>query len=191
MRLPTRSSRQIRRGASRPAARSAARLACCNVMRWLIVVVLAAAGCSSLPPLADTHPSPEQVGEAVLEAVARGDRAALAALALSEQEFRDHVWPSLPAARPKRNLPFSYVWGDLRQKSDGMLRRTLAAYGGRRYQLVGVDFAGRSDYGDYVVHREGTFRVQDAVGETHRIRMSGSMIEKDGAWKVFSYVVDD
>ena len=141
--------------------------------------------------MANTHRSPEQVAEAVLDAVARRDRAALAALALSEQEFRDHAWPSLPAARPERNLPFSYVWGDLRQKSDGMLTRTLVAYGGRRYQLRGVDFEGRSDYGDYIVHREVTFRVRDVGGETGAIRVSGSMIEKDGAWKVFSYVVDE
>ena len=56
----------------------------------------------------------------------RRDRARLDALALSEQEFRDHVWPDLPAARPERNLPFSYVWGDLHQKSNISLARDAA-----------------------------------------------------------------
>ncbi len=57
---------------------------------------------------------------------------ALRDLALNEIEFREQVWPELPAARPERNLPFSYVWGDLRQKSDANLERTLARHGGRR-----------------------------------------------------------
>ena len=80
-----------------------------------------------MPPLANTSASPEALAAAVLDALARGDRARLDALALTEQEFRDHVWPDLPAARPERNLPFSYVWGDLHQKSNLSLAQTLRA----------------------------------------------------------------
>jgi hypothetical protein len=142
-------------------------------------------------PLVDTYQSPQALAAAVLEALVVRDRTELERLALSEQEFRDHVWPSLPAARPERNLPVTYVWGDLHQKSQGALTQVLQTYGGRRYELVGVDFADRTDYGAYRVHREATLRVRDADGAATTIRVCGSMIEKDGAWKVFSYVVDD
>jgi hypothetical protein len=150
----------------------------------------AAAACSRVPPLANTHPSPSSLAEAVLEAVAAGDRAALEALALSETEFRDHVWPQLPAARPERNLPFSYVWGDLRQKSGLSLDQTMSAHGGQRYELIDVRFEGVTTYDTYRVHRRATFRVR-AGSETTDIRVCGSMIEKDGEWKVFSWVVDE
>jgi hypothetical protein len=142
-------------------------------------------------PLVNTYRSPQALAAAVLEALVERDRIELARLALNEQEFRDHVWPSLPAARPERNLPVTYVWGDLHQKSQGALTQILQAYGGRRYELVGVDFSDRTDYGAYKVHREATFRVRNANGASTMIRVCGSMIEKDGAWKVFSYVVDD
>ena len=156
----------------------------------LSLVLLVAAACARTPPLAAAHGSPDALARAVLDAVASGDRVALEALALNESEFREHVWPWLPAAREERNLPFSYVWGDLRQKSSRSLRATLAGHGQHRYELEKVEFEGATDYGPYRVHRQATFVVRGA-GDERAVRLCGSMLEKDGRWKVFSYVVDD
>jgi hypothetical protein len=155
------------------------------------MTVLGAVACNSQPPLANTRGSAEALATAVLDALARRDRTALEALALSEQEFRTYVWPDLPAARPERNLPFSYVWGDLRQKSQVGLTTTLAKHGGRRYELVGVRFGGASTrYSKCEVHRETVLTVRDAEGASQDLRLFGSSVEEDGAWKVFSYVLD-
>jgi hypothetical protein len=156
----------------------------------LVLGVIAASGCSRVPPLANTSASPEALAGAVLDALARTDRVRLDALAVSEQEFRDHVWPDLPAARPERNLPFSYVWGDLHQKSDISLAETLTRYGGKRHTLQGVRFTGESGYPRYVIHRDASFATVDTDGKAQTIRVCGSFLEKDGAWKVFSYVID-
>jgi hypothetical protein len=163
---------------------------------WAGVAMLASlitlAGCQSDPPLANTQDSAHAVAEKVLDAIARRDRAALGGLAITESEFRLHVWPSLPAARSERNLPMSYVWGDLHQKSVASLSRILAAHGGHRYELLDVRFAAESTtYPQYIVHREAVLSVRSAEGHTEEIRVCGSLIEKDGRWKVFSYVVAD
>jgi hypothetical protein len=155
------------------------------------LALAATVACSRVPPLANTHPSAVSLASAVLDALARRDRSGLEALALNETEFRDHVWPQLPAARPERNLSFSYVWRDLHQKSTQTLKIVMSHEGGKRYELVDVRFAGRTDYRTYRVHREATLRVRDAVGKETDLRVCGSMIEKDDAWKVFSYVVND
>lgn len=155
-----------------------------------LVVLLASTACDSVAPLANTRNSPEALATAVLDAVARGDRVALEALALSEQEFRYHVWPDLPAARPERNLPFSYVWGDLHQKSEGALTGIPQSHRGRMYTVDSVTFAGGTEYRNYRVRRTATVHARDASGAAVDLRVCGSMIEKDGAWKVFSYVVD-
>lgn len=106
--------------------------------------------------------------------------------------FHDHIWSELPAARPERNLPFSYVWGDLHQKSETGLTQTLARHGGRRYQLVSVRFAGEATtYPSYRVHRETVLTVRDEPHEVSDLRLFGSTLEKDGSWKVFSYVVEE
>lgn len=156
----------------------------------LLVLALVAAGCGP-PPLTNTCASPEALAQAVLDGLARADQPALAALVLTEQEFRDHVWRELPVARPERNMPFSYIWGDLKMKSDLTLSRTVREFSGRRFELQRVEFTGKTDYPGFTVHREATFHVRDSAGTELPLRVSGSMIEKDGAWKVFSYVIDD
>jgi hypothetical protein len=160
---------------------------------WLLgTALLAVTGCQQAPPLANAQESARAVAEQLLDALASRDRDALERLAISEPEFRVHVWPSLPAARPERNLPVSYVWGDLHQKSVASLARILATHGGRRYELIDVRFAAApTAHPDYVVHRETVLAVRGADGQTAEIRVCGSLIEKAGRWKVFSYVVDE
>jgi hypothetical protein len=150
------------------------------------------AACGSLaPPLANTHSSARDLATAVLGAIERRDMAALREAALSEREFRDHVWPELPAARAERNLPFSYVWGDLHQKSEAALAGTLASHGGQHLELISVDFlGGTTRYETYLVHRHTSMMVRDTSGKELPLQLFGSTLEKDGQFKVFSYVVD-
>ena len=163
------------------------RISTCTALSLTILIC----ACRQQPtPLANTGRSAQEVAASVLEALAAGDRPRLEALALNEAEFRDHVWPDLPAAKPERNLPMAYVWGELHQKSQFRLDAALQEHNGRRYALDRVAFSATTDYTHYTVHRNAVFHVRDAVGAPSEIRVCGSMIQKDGAWKVFSYVVD-
>lgn len=157
-------------------------------MAWTCALAMAA--CAGAPPLQHTYASAPALAEALLQALHRRDRPALEALALDAREFRDHVWPYLPAARPERNLPLSYVWEDLHQKSTEALTAALARQGGRCFRLTAVRFAGRTDYGGYRIHRRAVLRVDDGTGAVADLRICGSMIEQGGRWKVFSYVVE-
>lgn len=146
----------------------------------------------SPPPLANTLRSPDALGGVILSAFRTGDVAVLEALALTEEEFRRHVWPDLPASRPERNVPFDFAWGMLDQNSDAHLRQTLAEFRGQDLALRGVEFGGPSTtYGDVTVHRETRLIVETPDRVERVIRLFGSTIEQDGAWKVFSYVVDE
>lgn len=146
----------------------------------------------STAPLPNAQESPEALSRAVLTAIERRDADALHALALNKGEFAEDVWPELPAARPERNLSSSFVWGDLNQKSNITLRDTLAAHGGKKYAFVSIRFLGPTTaYKSYRVHREGELTVKDAEGNERLLRLFGSVIEKGGGYKVFSYVIDD
>jgi hypothetical protein len=161
-------------------------------MRFLLALVslLAIAACGPAP-LDHTQPTAEALAREVLSAVAARDETRLRELALTEEEFEKRVWAGLPASRPERNLPWSYVWLDLRQKSDATLQRTLRALGGRRYELREVRFEGpRSEHGTYRVYRDTVLVVADPAGEPAELRILGSMLEADRGWKVFSYLVD-
>jgi hypothetical protein len=160
-----------------------------GIAGWILAVLLAA--CGGPPEITNTRPTSRDLAEAVLRAFERRDVDALRSLALTEQEFRDHIWPELPAARPERNLPFAHVWGDLRQKSEQVLAQSLAKNGGRPFVLVRVEYAGgTTKYGSYLVHRDTVLVVRGRDG-IEGLRLYGSTLEKDSAFKVFSYVVDD
>ena len=153
--------------------------------------MLATVGCGR-SPLSNAQPSAEALARHVLSALAISNRERLVALALTSEEFSQRVWRDLPVARPERNVPREYVWGDLEQKSAQMLKRTIARYGGAVYELQSVYFAGTTtDHGAYRIHRDAVLTARDASGQTRELHVMGSMIEADGGWKVYSYVVDD
>jgi hypothetical protein len=162
----------------------------CSVL--LLAAILIAPGCGVLAsPLPGGHASPEALVTALLSRLAMRDVQGLRALAITEEEFREHVWPELPAARPERNLPFSYVWGDLHQKSETSLARTLATHGGRRYAFVAIEYLdGTTPYRSYLVHRQAVVTVRDEAGALRRLRLFGSVLSKGNRLKVFSFVVD-
>jgi len=150
-----------------------------------------ACGRATAAPLQHSFSSPADLAQAVLAGVAMGDRTALEAIALSEREFRERVWPELPASRPARNLPFDYVWEDLSQKSQAHLRQTLGQHGGRRYALIGVEFLGETTpYTTFDVSRKTQLRVRNERGEELVIRLFGSVLRSGAEYKIFSYVVD-
>ena len=165
-----------------------------RTMTFVATLLALGAGCGApLPttPLAHTFADPEHLARAVLDALAHNDVESLSALALTEREFREHVWPELPASRPERNLPFDYVWGQLKQRSDHSLRQILARYGGRRLELVGVDFDGETTrYTTFLVRRASSLRVKDHEGQESNVKLFGSVMVQAARHKLFSFVVD-
>lgn len=143
-------------------------------------------------PIQNTFGSPEAAAVAVVEAVRAGDIDRLRTLALTEEEFRAHVWPHLPAARPERNVPFDFVWGTLQQNSEGHLRETVYRLQDETFDVRAVRFAGESSrYGDVTVTRDTEVVVRGSDGTERVVRLFGSMVEHDGRFKIFSFVVQD
>lgn len=161
-----------------------------------VAIVVAMAACTqptspSKTPLANTFDTPEALAQMVLARLAARDTDGLKALALSEQEFRDHVWPELPASRPERNVPFDYAWGQLKQRSDGELTGTIGRYAGKPLTFVRTRFKGETtQYQSFVVMRESEIMAIDETGREVVLTLFGSAMLKDGRYKVFSYVVD-
>jgi hypothetical protein len=142
-------------------------------------------------PLANTFSSTEELGRAVVAAMRAGDIDRLRSMALTEAEFRTHVWPDLPAARTGGDVPFDFVWGSLHQRSEGYLHQTMSGLGEMSLTLRDVRFAGEtSRYGDVIVHRDTQLVFASPDGAEKIVELFGSTIEQDGRVKVFSYVVD-
>jgi hypothetical protein len=148
------------------------------------------AGCGPRGPrFAHTFDSPEALAVAVLTALDAQDRPALESLALSEAEFREEVFPEMPAWG---RISMGYVWRDLRQKSTHELSRILAYHGGRSYSVEDVMFdGGATAYKTFVVHRKPRLVVRErTTQEEKQLTLFGSVIEFGGRYKLFSYVVN-
>jgi hypothetical protein len=158
--------------------------------RLALAALLAAGAACSQAGLPHAEASGDALARAVLTALHDRDVDRLRALALTESEFRDVVWPELPAARPERNLTADYVWADLHAKSEAGLRRVVADHGGQALTFVRLDVAGETtQYRSYVVRRDAVIVARDGEGE-RRLRLFGSIIERGGGVKVFSYIAD-
>lgn len=164
-----------------------------QLRRPLIVTLLSLllTGCGTTPQPAWNHSfdSPEALATAALEALASADEPRLARLALSEEELRDTVWPALPASREEVGMPWNYFWRDHAQRNTGYLKTLLAKHGGKGYDLEAVSFDGRATYGDVTIHREPALDLRTVSGP-QRLRLFGSMAERGGRWKLYSFVVD-
>ena len=155
-------------------------------------ILIVASGCGRPPALEWGLESPRAVAEAVVAALEARDARTLHRLSVSEQEFRELVWPRQPAARPERNIPWGYAWRSLAARSRHQLAGRLNEWApGQRFTVVGVTFDGETtDYGAYRVHRRSVVTLQNGAGRRETLRVFGSMIEQGGRYRVFSYVVE-
>ena len=163
----------------------------------MVLLLVASAACRAggaarvHAPLTSTFESAEAVAAAMLDALAASDPARLRVLALSETEFADAVWPALPSSRPEVNLPLEYAWGTLQQNSRASLAMTVREHGGKTYRLQRVAMGTPTRYGAFIVHPDTSVVVREpGSGAERRLKLFGSLIEQEGRWKIFSYVVD-
>lgn len=155
----------------------------------LLSLLLTGCGATPQPAWSHSFESAEALATAALDAIAAADEPRLARMALSEEELRDTVWPLLPASRDDVGMPWNYFWREHAQRNTGFLKTLLAKHGGKRYDLGSISFDDRTTYGDVTIHREPALDLRTASGP-QRLRLFGSMAERDGRWKLYSFVVD-
>jgi hypothetical protein len=136
----------------------------------------------------NTFDSPEALARRFLSVLAAGDPEQATPLAVSEREYKEIVWPEMPAAL---NVPGDFAWDNMWPKSRYGLDRTFKRYGGQRLELVRLAFAGETTkYRTFTVHRDARCVVRDKSGKQQTLDLFGSVLEDGGRYKLFSFVVD-
>ncbi len=96
-------------------------------------------------------------------------------LRITKTEFCQDAWPELPSSRVP-NVTCDWVWSQ---------------HAGKSYELVSVRFLkGVERYPSYKVLKETQLVVKDEGGRQQEVRLFGSMLEMNGQFKLFSFVMD-
>lgn len=166
----------------------------------LVLTVLTAASCSACGSsvfsagaprtLAHAASSPEALIANLTDAIARDDVEAARRLRLTKDEFCRYVFPELPSSKLP-NVTCDFVWEQATLKSLGGLSRVLDQHRGRRYTVKALRYPGPPDlYATFVVHKAPFVTLEDERGATTECRIGGSILEMDGQFKLFSFVID-
>jgi hypothetical protein len=137
------------------------------------------------------YSSPVELIDSLLQAVAVRDTATLADLAVSSTEWKEILFPEMglhyPGARDSRPEIRDMI-GELHfGSSQKGLRRLLRDYGGVRLRRLSMDMIGDTlHFPSYTIY-DGTDLVVNGPDGEGRVTFVGSIVEKDGVWKLLSY----
>jgi hypothetical protein len=140
--------------------------------------------------LSYAHPSPETLARQFLKALAAKDLLKLRQMRITKDEFCQLVWPELPSSRIQ-NLSCDFAWDQATLRNEGGLYELLPRHGGKRYELVFIRFPkGVDTYSGYKILKEPQLVIKDESGHQQEVRLFGSMLEMNGQFKLFSFVMD-
>lgn len=145
------------------------------------------AGAAPFPGSGSSLP---EVGQRVLEGLAAGDHALLAALRLSRDEYMDVVWPELPASDPELNVPIEYVWADIEARNRSALVRLAPQFEGLAAELEDVACIGEvEEFKTFRVHTDCWVTIATPSGH-RRVQLFKDVLERGAGFKLFRYYDD-
>lgn len=140
--------------------------------------------------LASAEASVERVAERVLAGLAAGDAAALSRLVVTKDEFCTAVFPELPSSKV-RNVSCDFVWEMAMLNHASGFREVFDRHKGKRYALESLRFGKPAQaYPSFRVHKEPYVTVRDEGGAAHEYRLFGDVLEMNGQFKLFGFMVD-
>ncbi len=157
-----------------------------SLTRLLIVASMATV--SIFAQNSDGAESPEALMKQVFAALEHKDSAALQQLTITPEEFKKFVWPSFNPPPTGTNAEKYYK---LYSASNGVgIDEYLKQYGGRKVEVLKVTLNPPSKKSkNYTLAPGAQIALRDDSGQEKTVRMLGTVLERDGRYKVATYYV--
>ena len=124
----------------------------------------------------------------VVRDVSRADSTDLSAAAITPREFIDLVYPSTPYTHPPYEQPPDLVWMQIANPSAAGYRRLLGRRGGQGFTYVNHTCGAKPErQGPNTLHLDCVITVRDPNHQEMKQRWFGSIIERNGRFKILSY----
>jgi hypothetical protein len=148
----------------------------------------AAIGGTPVTSLRGGAASRDALVERIVAAVVARDSVGLARMAVTPREFADLVYPSSPFSRPPSMDAPGRVWMTIANPSRSGRIRLLRRLGGTALRYVGHSCDAEPErQGKNLLWTHCTVTLQAADGSRHTARLFGTIIERDGQFKVMSF----
>ncbi len=136
----------------------------------------------------DSLDSPDQLGLAVVDALNRKDIELLNRLRVQRQEYLEWIWPAFPASHPPSNFPGDFAWSNLNTKCNIGMKKWIARYGAHDLHFVSIRFdQPQENYDGFHLLRGTVLALQNTAGEKQELEILGSVVVKNGRYKLLSY----
>jgi hypothetical protein len=136
---------------------------------------------------ADAPTSRDELIARFAAAVEDSSTEALSAITVSAAEFAHLYFPTSIYARAPYAQPPAVNWLLLEQNSLKGRARLLRYYGGRPLAVEGHDCIGEPTIeGANRIHGQCTLRIRGSDGQLENVRLFGSILERDGRFKLMS-----
>lgn len=137
------------------------------------------------------EPSKEALVRAFFTALYRRDTTVVAKLFITRAEFAYLYFPSSRLSRPPYEIDPAFAWFQLSSDSEQGVRKALERLGGRRMKYLGFSCGPDPvDEGAVRSWQSCVVRWRNPGGEEFEAALFGSIIERDGRFKFFSYTND-
>ena len=137
--------------------------------------------------LANGSESREALVRRLVRDVAAHDTTDIRAMMLTAREFADLVYPSSPYTHPPYRQPPGLVWMQITNPSVSGFRRLMTRRGGVQYQYESHACKAQPErQGENLLWSDCTIRLSSPDRETTTQRWFGSIIERNGTFKLVS-----
>lgn len=147
-----------------------------------------AVGGTAVTRLEHASPSRAALIQEVRDALAASDARRLGALTLTAREFADLVYPESPYTQPPMRQAAGLVWAQISNASNSGFTRLITRVGGLELRIENH----RCDKAPEQLGRNRIWagcavHLTDARGRSEWHRLFGSIIERDGRFKIISW----
>jgi hypothetical protein len=164
-----------------------------GVMRGAMILGLSitAISCESKPVLLKGGgESPEGLIQIALDRLAVSDETGMDSLTITRFEHDSLLIPEMPIGKaPEEMTDLNMAYVMMRRTNMKGLRRAVADYGGRHYEVKKVEFPKPLEvYGPFTVYREILATVRDSAGNELILPIFGSMVSDGTHYKLAAFI---
>ena len=136
--------------------------------------------------------SMEELGRRVIQGLNDEDRAALAALVMTKEEYRLYIFPGLAIGKVEQwQKAYDFVWGTVYDRSNYRLTSILRKYGNRQLEYIGIRVADTEPWHlDCIIHKKALITIKDASSTEQEVEIFAGMAEVNNGFKIIHFDVE-